>query len=330
MNLQDFEKLLKQNNFEFFNKVEISSLPHKFEYFIPEEMVFNLPYEKWDELAERKDLKIMLGGYPSHLDNIYSEHGTVTNYYTFWLFELIFQINFPNNKSFHQLKNTKINKLGICLNNIPKLHRRMMMQKLEECQILDDLHYSWVTPRRRSSSYKIWKYEKQQKLLDEMDKDSDLGKQFRIPNKYFESFIDIVNETSIEIPFITEKTWKPLLLGRPFIVNGCMGYHHLLKKLGFELYDEIFDYEFDFKNLEYRIFSIANQVADLKEKDFTQLYKKLLPKIKYNQNVLFEYIENRVGFEDVEIENINSTFQKKKFIKHIAISKSFDRTKFEI
>ena len=71
------------------------------------------------------------------------------------------------------------------------------------------------------------------------------GFQELVPLEYYQSNCDLVLESTIESLFITEKTWKPIVFQKPFLVWGGQGIHAKLKDLGFELYDELFDYSFD-------------------------------------------------------------------------------------
>ena len=71
------------------------------------------------------------------------------------------------------------------------------------------------------------------------------GFQELVPLEYYQSNCDLVLESTIETLFITEKTWKPIVFKKPFLVWGGQGLHAKLKDLGFELYDELFDYSFD-------------------------------------------------------------------------------------
>jgi len=71
------------------------------------------------------------------------------------------------------------------------------------------------------------------------------GFQELVPLEYYQSNCDLVLESTIDTLFITEKTWKPIVFKKPFLVWGGQGLHAKLKDLGFELYDELFDYSFD-------------------------------------------------------------------------------------
>ena len=63
---------------------------------------------------------------------------------------------------------------------------------------------------------------------------------------YRDSFLNIINEThEEEHVFFTEKTWKPILNGQMFLyygVSSATRYYEELKKLGFEMFEEFFDY----------------------------------------------------------------------------------------
>ena len=58
---------------------------------------------------------------------------------------------------------------------------------------------------------------------------------------YSECLIDIVVETTSECDFFTEKTFKPIFYGKPFVVLGSLGQNTRLRELGFETFTEFFD-----------------------------------------------------------------------------------------
>mgnify|MGYP000208988646 CR=1 FL=1 len=67
-----------------------------------------------------------------------------------------------------------------------------------------------------------------------------------------------------------------------------------LKKYGFEMYDEIFDYEFDKKeSLEERIDGIMKNLLKIKDEDYSNIYKKLKEKIEKNTLTGIEIIKQR-------------------------------------
>lgn len=114
------------------------------------------------------------------------------------------------------------------------------------------------------------------------------GIDYTIPLEYHLSAVEIVLESYVlEGIFYTEKTWKPILLGKPFITIGPKNYYKKLKKMGFLLYDELFDYDFDSeKSLKNRIDNITQQIIDLSKDDtFYDKLDKVKDKIIYNKNL---------------------------------------------
>ena len=70
---------------------------------------------------------------------------------------------------------------------------------------------------------------------------------FRIPIQMHESYFNIVMETFAwhQFCFFTEKTFKPMIAEKPFIICGTLYQNQYLKSLGFEIFPEIFDYSFE-------------------------------------------------------------------------------------
>lgn len=66
-------------------------------------------------------------------------------------------------------------------------------------------------------------------------------------NINFESDTDIVSVEDVESNFyLSEKTLYPIMQGHPFKVLGNPGTNYMLEHLGFKVFDEILDYDYDF------------------------------------------------------------------------------------
>jgi len=65
------------------------------------------------------------------------------------------------------------------------------------------------------------------------------------PSHYWQTDVSVVSETTQNEWFPTEKTYKPLMLGHPFVIFG--GQHSLryLQSLGFKTYASVFDESYD-------------------------------------------------------------------------------------
>jgi hypothetical protein len=103
---------------------------------------------------------------------------------------------------------------------------------------------------------------------DELMNEWDLKQQSReesVPLEYIQSCIDLITEAYCISAgtVLTEKSFKPMLYKKPFIILGPRYIHQSLKNIGFKLYDELFDYSFDDKPYKERIDSVITQVKGI-------------------------------------------------------------------
>jgi hypothetical protein len=130
-------------------------------------------------------------------------------------------------------------------------------------------------------------------FVDGFEDDTNAFHDFLPVQEWLESEIDLVCEThQIRQWHFSEKTCKPLGFCKPFLVIGCVGWHKIFEKLGFKLYDELFDYSFDeIESFKDRHQAIMTQIKSILEMDENTLKKKLLDikdKIHYNKRHLLE------------------------------------------
>ena len=106
------------------------------------------------------------------------------------------------------------------------------------------------------------------------------------------TFCEIVSETDVNLCMLSEKTIRPILLGKPFVVAGGAQQNSFLKSLGYEEYNEIFNYgitfkdDYDFASYSKIIESLCN--IDCKQETLLNLKHKLRPKTVHNQSVLIK------------------------------------------
>lgn len=117
------------------------------------------------------------------------------------------------------------------------------------------------------------------------------------PEHSINSFVTITSETEAredEIVYFTEKTFKPILLGHPFMLLG--GRHQLakLKEFGYKTFDkwwdESYDNEVGYKN---RISKIINNLLVLRNKsqdELVSIRKDMLDVLSYNQKLFLNTI----------------------------------------
>ena len=172
--------------------------------------------------------------------------------------------------------------------NRPHPHRCLFIDLLHREKLVEHGKYTWNILSRHflNEPYKFEHW-----VEHRIDGNDNYDKQYNHvtpEDLYFESLIEIVLESTTEVNFITEKTVKPLVFGKPFIVFGCVDFHHILASYGFKLYDELFDYAFDnIVDDNERAEAIVKQLKDLSLRtDYNDIYKSLIPKLKHNQELV--------------------------------------------
>lgn len=126
-----------------------------------------------------------------------------------------------------------------------------------------------------------------------------------IKDFYTNTFVELATETFSEGElsthylykdglFLTEKTFKPLLMERPFILNANKGFLEHLHSLGFKTFDNWWDESYDkVDSINKRheiIFNNLNYINALSEKDLLEIYQEMIPTLKHNAKVAKEYI----------------------------------------
>lgn len=111
------------------------------------------------------------------------------------------------------------------------------------------------------------------------------------PAPYIDTYFSLVTETLFEgqYSFRTEKIWKPIAMGHPWIVTANAGYYRDLRNQGFLTFNHVIDETFDqIENHCDRLDRIATVVEDLCRQDLVSFLKECYTVCKYNQQLLIE------------------------------------------
>ena len=196
-------------------------------------------------------------------------------------------------------------KLFVCLNRRVRYDRSKLMDELARVNLLKDSYYSWNKVERSDNHipfkpYNFKYFDNEFKQLDNLYDNSlgipDLQEGYSILGDWYtKGFINVISDTTTnDIMYISEKSHFATLHRKPYILLGCAGSHARLKELGYQLYDEIFDYSFDScSNVEDRINGIVENLLRLQGQDYNKLYLKIIDKIEYNRNKIFANVKNR-------------------------------------
>jgi hypothetical protein len=108
---------------------------------------------------------------------------------------------------------------------------------------------------------------------------------------YVDTYFSLVTETVFNYPysFRTEKIWKPVAMGHPWIAVANCGYYRDIHNLGFRTFGHVIDEGFDvIENNANRLQRISQVVEDLCKQDLANFLKECYNVCKYNQQHMAE------------------------------------------
>jgi hypothetical protein len=187
----------------------------------------------------------------------------------------------------------------LCLNGRGRQHRQQLLTSLSD--ILDQAVWtnldSVAGPIRPLEAKYEFDFYKQNTVLNQSGFvkyalfNNDWGEIYLNPMPYLDTYFSLVTETVFEYPysFRTEKIWKPVAIGHPFIVVANAGYYRDLHNLGFQTFGHVIDESFDkIENNQERLCCIIALVRDLCQQDLAAFVTKTQEVCKYNQQRLAE------------------------------------------
>ena len=140
----------------------------------------------------------------------------------------------------------------------------------------------------------------------------DWGEIYIEPRAYEHTYFSLVSETVFEYPysFRTEKIWKPIAMGHPWIAVANSGFYRDMHRLGFQTFGHVIDESFDnIANDQKRIERIAQVVEDLCQQDLASFLQECYAICKHNQQHHIELaVQWRQEFPDRFQKFINERF----------------------
>ena len=112
------------------------------------------------------------------------------------------------------------------------------------------------------------------------------------PRCYTDTWFSVVTETIFDYPhtFFTEKIWKPILMGHPFVVLANPGYYRSLHNAGFRTFGSVIDESFDYiSDPKSRIETAIKTVYNIVESGADKFWHATRDICKYNQQRLVEF-----------------------------------------
>lgn len=122
-----------------------------------------------------------------------------------------------------------------------------------------------------------------------------------VPEHYENSYCNLVLETLYDADqsggtFLSEKTFKPIRHGQPFVVFGTANSLKVLRHLGYKTFDQFLDNTYDLiDNNTDRFSKTIDTVCALKQQDLHYWFVKCEQDIKHNQQLFLESKHTRLN-----------------------------------
>ena len=113
-------------------------------------------------------------------------------------------------------------------------------------------------------------------------------------------FLNIVSETEFypwDNTFVTEKTWKPIIGLRPFVINGQAKIYQWLRHHGFCTFNQYFPginlEEANELEVHDAIVKVIKYLREFTKQELYDLYNTMLPDLQHNRQRFFEFAQEQ-------------------------------------
>lgn len=185
------------------------------------------------------------------------------------------------------------------LNGRDRSHRKYLLDHFQNTGLLDESIWTCLDTKMGAiklldSKYEYADYQNTSVTTTERFVKHQLfnntwGEVYLNAEPYVDTYFSLVTETVFNYPysFRTEKIWKPIAMGHPWIAVANCGYYRDLRNLGFRTFDHAIDESFDtIENNTHRLQRITKVVEDLCQQDLASFLKECYNVCKYNQQHL--------------------------------------------
>lgn len=234
------------------------------------------------------------------------------------------------------LNTLKVEKLFVSLNNRPQPHRAQLIKILMDRNVIDRGVVRFANDKELWNKVlidQIFEPEYYDKLLSIVPM---IFSPFKYGNRrewfldpfYLTALFDVASETTTQANLISQKSLQPVLFKKPFCLIGSANQNTIMKDLGFEIFDEFFDFSNESDDLltirtrpqQYAHYD--NMLKDLWSLDdsppaLENLHKSLESKLEHNLDRFVKILFDDEFVPDVVLEHpesyVNKLVQKSRF-----------------
>jgi hypothetical protein len=111
-------------------------------------------------------------------------------------------------------------------------------------------------------------------------------------------FLNIVSETEFnnwDPTFVTEKTWKPMIGLRPFVIHGQRDIYNWLQRRGFKTFNHYWSHVpcETGEDQHGNVLSVIKFLCDKNCQELQDMYADMMPDLEYNRNRFFEFAQEQ-------------------------------------
>ena len=177
------------------------------------------------------------------------------------------------------------------LNKMPRQHRLDLISKLKQRDLLDNALWSNLSENiLLPEKYQIIEKNYPREIF-KIPYDLSYYDVLLFPQFYIDTYFSVVTETNFDLPYsyCTEKIYKPILMGSPFIVASNYKFYQHLKDKGYKTFESLIDESFDniYDNNK-RLDAIVNSISQLCQTNLDEFLIKAKPICDYNRNHFLE------------------------------------------
>lgn len=191
------------------------------------------------------------------------------------------------------------------LSRTHKWWRATVLAYMHRAKMLDQCYWSYDTidlgDRLEHSPIMTWPFDLDQYVqqfvaeapyrCDDLDSDQHNNHGILVKEHYENSYCNLVLETYFDADqsggtFLTEKTFKPIAHGQPFVIFGPAHSLRTLRQMGYNTFDDLIDNSYDQETDNTKRFVRAmDAVTKLHDQDMHQWYQRCIPAVTHNQFV---------------------------------------------
>jgi hypothetical protein len=184
--------------------------------------------------------------------------------------------------------------LYCCLNRRPKLHRAQTILALDNLNLMHKGKVTWLTTQVEQQALEHLikfrpEWQPYQNRLNQLNFHSEPLKAshdgtwlYQNLDIYSECVFDIVTESESDKCVWSEKTTRPLLFGKPFVIMGSADNNSELTTMGYEPYTEFFD----ITQTDYE--KIISGISQIERNQHAKILRHLHDKIEHNRATLIK------------------------------------------